>query len=274
MPPTPAVISVAPTGARRTRSDHPALPVTPSELAAEAAASAAAGARVLHLHVRDAHEAHTLDAERYRRAIAAVRRAVGDRLIIQVTTEAVGRYAPEAQMAVVRDLRPEAASLAVRELVPDGTRELEAAKFFAWAQGAGIALQFIVYSAGDVMRLVDLAGRGVVPVERPHALFVLGRYVDGQRATPRELLPFLERWPRAWPWTACAFGPDEAACLAAALAIGGHVRVGFENNLLRPDGAPAVSNAAQVAHVRALVADAGRPLASPAEARTIYGLTV
>lgn len=269
MTPSPAVISVAPTGARRTKSDHPALPVTAGEIAHEAAACAAAGARMLHLHVRDAAGAHTLDAGAYREAIAGVRAAAADSLVIQVTTEAVGRYTPHEQMALVRDLRPEAVSVALRELVPHAAAEQEAGDFFGWAAASGIGLQHILYSADDAARLVNLAARRVVP-GAPHALFVLGRYVTGRRAAPGDLDPFLERWPAEWPWTVCAFGPDEAACLAAALARGGHVRVGFENNLLRPDGTPASSNAEQVWHVASLVSAASRTIATVADARQLY----
>jgi uncharacterized protein (DUF849 family) len=274
----PAIIAVAPTGARRTKLDHPALPVIAAEIAREAAACANEGAQVLHLHVRDAAGAHTLDADSYRGAIEAVRDATGDRLVIQVTTEAVERYSRQEQKAVVRALRPEAISVALRELIPDARAEEDAATFLAWAERAGIAVQYITYSAEEAIRLVHLAARGVVPScpsrKGPHALFVLGRYTTGQLADPAELPPFLEQWPTEWPWTVCAFGPAEAACLTSALALGGHVRVGFENNLVRPDGSLAASNAEQVAHVQGLVTAAGRPLATMAEARDIYGTRI
>ncbi|HSK39616.1 MAG TPA: 3-keto-5-aminohexanoate cleavage protein, partial [Arenibaculum sp.] len=112
-------IMVAPNGARRTRADHPALPMTAGELAAAAAACLDAGASMMHVHVRDRAGRHVLDAGLYRDAFAAIRAEVGDRLVLQATTEAVGRYAPAEQMALVEDLRPEAVSMAVRELIPD-----------------------------------------------------------------------------------------------------------------------------------------------------------
>jgi uncharacterized protein (DUF849 family) len=86
------VVMSAPNGARRGKADHPALPITPSELAEEAMALVSAGVSVLHLHVRDAAGAHTLDADAYRAAIEAIRARVGDALVLQVTTEAVGRF--------------------------------------------------------------------------------------------------------------------------------------------------------------------------------------
>ena len=78
---------------------------------------------MIHAHVRDRDGRHLLDAEAYRAAIAAIRAAVGDRLVIQITSEALGIYQPAEQMDVVREVRPEAVSLALRELLPDESHE-------------------------------------------------------------------------------------------------------------------------------------------------------
>ena len=264
------VICAAPTGARRGKADHPAIPITPDEIARVAASCAAAGAQALHLHVRADDDSHSLDPDRYRAAIAAVRAEAGDAMIVQVTTEAVERFTRQEQMAAMRALVPEAMSMAVRELIPDDASEPEAAAFLAWALTERIGLQFIVYTPDDAERLKELVRRGVVP-DTPHALFVLGRYTPGQRSEPRDLHPFLVTWPTAWPWTVCAFGPLEAQCLAEAIELGGHVRVGFENNLYRPDGTLADDNAEQVAAMRRIVERSGRPLASVTDARRLYG---
>ena len=267
----PAVICVAPNGERRTPADHSALPVTTAQIALEAAACAEAGASVIHLHVRDDAGCHSLDAQRYRAAIAAIRQAVGERLLVQVTTEAVGMYSPPQQMALLRELRPEATSVALCELIPDDTRLQEASRFFAWARSAGICLQFIVYEPAEARRLQALVQRGVLPQRTPATLFVLGRYSAGQQSEPLDLLDFLREWPQGWPWAVCAFGAREAHCMAAAIGLGGHARVGFENNLLRPDGQPVADNAESVANARALVACSGRPLSDAAQARLVYG---
>lgn len=264
----PLIIAVAPNGARRTRADHPGIPVTAAETAAVAAECAEAGACLLHLHVRDADQGHILDADAYKDAIAAVRAEVGERMILQITTEAVGRYQPEEQMAVVRAVRPEAVSVAVRELIPDPGHETAAAAFLAELAGAGVLVQPIVYSAAEVVRLRSLIARGVVPDDRPaFPLFVLGRYSAGQVSAPRDLLPFIAAWGDAGPWAMCAFGPREAACCALAASLGGHVRVGFENNLWRPDGGVAARNADLVAFAAQAGAVCGRPPASAEAAR-------
>src|ERR671917_2716010 len=108
----PLIITVAPNGARRGKADHLAIPLTPAEIGVEAARCQEAGAAMIHLHVRDAEGRHSLDPDLYRAAIAAVRREAGSDLIVQVTTEAVGLYAPEEQIAAMRALEPEAFSAA------------------------------------------------------------------------------------------------------------------------------------------------------------------
>jgi uncharacterized protein (DUF849 family) len=265
----PLIVAVAPNGARRGHADHPKLPITPAELADCAADCLAAGAAMIHLHVRDADGGHTLDPDAYRAAIDAIRDKVGERLVIQATTEAVGRYAPDEQMAAVRALRPEAVSLAPRELVPDAAREAAATEFFHWLHGEGILAQYILYSEQDVARLDDLIARGVMPGGPRFVLFVLGRYTPGQRSQPVDLLPFLTANRAGHRWAICAFGPREAACAVTAAGLGGHARVGFENNLLLPDGAIAPDNAALVANVARAAALLGRPLADAATARRL-----
>jgi uncharacterized protein (DUF849 family) len=105
---TPLVVTVAPTGARLTKADHAGLPLSPAEIAAAAERCCAAGATVQHLHVRDADGRHSLDPALYRAAIEAVRATLGERMVIQVTTETAGRYSALDQMTVVRQLHPEA----------------------------------------------------------------------------------------------------------------------------------------------------------------------
>ncbi|MCO5400959.1 3-keto-5-aminohexanoate cleavage protein [Ralstonia soli] len=273
----PIAIAVAPNGARKTHVDHPALPITPDELAACARQCVDAGAAMLHLHVRRPDGTHSLEPDDYRPAIAAVQQAVGDALVIQITTEAVGIYTPAQQMASVRTLQPEAISAALRELVPDAAHEAEAARFFAELAAARTAIQYILYSADDVVRYRDLRARGVLP-DTPHwVLFVLGRYSAGQRSDPSDLLPFLQAWADGGeltanvPWAMCAFGPREAECALTAALLGGHARLGFENNMALPDGTTAPDNAALVTNLRRHLDALHLPLASAAELRSWFG---
>lgn len=243
----PLILAVAPTGARKTRVDHPGVPISSEESARTAAACRDAGAAMIHLHVRDAEDRHSLDADLYKEAIAAVRRETGGGMIIQMTTEAVGIYRPEEQMAAVRAVRPEAVSMAVRELCPDDGTVGDFGAFLSWLKSERISPQFILYSPEDCDRFAALRRRGVVPYDRPFVLFVLGRYTQGQRSVPADLLPFLQAdGEMALDWAICAFGPREGACALTAAALGGHARVGFENNIYLADGSVAPDNAALV----------------------------
>lgn len=240
-------IMLAPNGARRTKADHPALPVTISETVEAARAAFAEGAGALHGHVRDAEGRHSLDPGRYRELIAEMARVVPD-MPVQITTEAGGRYTPRDQRALVRELRPEGVSVALSEMWPADGPDPEASRFYHWAAEAGIAVQHILYTPGDVTRLAHLAASGAVPVPL-QLLYVLGRYQPPTPARPDMLTGFLAA-ARALPvspdWAVCAFGESEIACLVAAAALGGKARIGFENNLTGRDGRPAHDNAERV----------------------------
>lgn len=261
---------VAPNGARRTKVDHPALPITVAEIAEAAAGAAATGAAAIHMHVRDASGAHTLDAGLYREATEAVRIRVGGDFVIQITTEAVGQFTPAEQMSCVRAVRPEAVSLALREIIPDKSGERDAADFFVWMAEQSISPQFILYAPAEVTALLDLFERGVIPFSHPFLLFVLGRYTADQQSTPEDLDPFAAALEgRDLPWAMCAFGKREAECALHAARLGGHVRIGFENNLVLPDGTIAPSNAALVAATVKLIERAGFEPMTPAAARAM-----
>lgn len=271
---SPLILTVAPNGARKGKEDHPALPITPEELAETAAACQTAGAAMIHCHVRDAEGAHSLDPGRYREAFAAIRAAVGEAMILQATSEAAGRYGPAEQRAAMRALAPEALSLAIRELLPDGDAEAreEGVRFLAETAERGALIQYILYDAADVARFRALQGAGAIPEAAPQVLFVLGRYAAGQRSTPAALPPFLEAADGAaiGGWSVCAFGPLEAACGLTAAGLGGHVRIGFENNSLMADGRPARDNAALVTQSAGALALMGRRPGAAAEARALW----
>jgi 3-keto-5-aminohexanoate cleavage enzyme len=258
---------------RWTKADHPDLPITPAEIAPEAARCAEAGASVLHVHVRADDGRHSLDPDLYRAAIDAVRAVLGARIVIQITTEALGRYGPAEQMRVVRELCPEAVSLALAELIPDDAAAEDAAGFLASLKRERIAPQYILYSPQEVARFHELRDRGVIPQRRPFALLVLGRYAGQIEARPEDMLPYLAAHDFDCPWALCAFGRRESACVLTAAGLGGHVRVGFENNLWLADGRLAASNAELVEQVAAGAGLLGREIADVATTRAFLAET-
>jgi uncharacterized protein (DUF849 family) len=237
-------VAVAPNGGRKTKADHGALPLTADELARTAAECLERGASMIHLHVRDANGGHCLDPDAYRAVIARICEEVGDRLVIQITSESLGCFTPSEQRAAVLEANPEAVSLALRELVPEKADERGFGLFLAKLKQMRIWPQFILYTPEEAERLGAMRTQGLIPFDRLAVLYVLGRFTLTRTAAPGDLIPFLAPdMPRFSPWSVCAFGRHEAACVTAGALLGGHARVGFENNLALPDGVRAVSNA-------------------------------
>lgn len=264
-------IAVAPNGGRRVKADHPAIPLNARELAATAAECLAAGAAMIHLHVRDREGRHLLDAGAYRGAIAAIQAEVGDRLVVQISTEALGIYEPDQQIAVVKATKPEAASLALREFLRSSDDEPRLADFLAWLHRERVLPQIILYEPAEAVRLAALQRRGLVPWHDVPVLYVLGRYTAAQTSEPADLLPFLAPdMPRFRHWSLCAFGRHEAACVVAGALLGGHVRVGFENNLWKPHGALAANNAELVRLTADILHAAGRHHISAQQLRDLW----
>jgi 3-keto-5-aminohexanoate cleavage enzyme len=266
---SPLLIAVAPNGARRGKKDHLALPLTAVELARCAVDCAAAGAAMLHLHVRNHGGRHSLAPQFYRQALREVRAAVGERLLLQVTSEAAGRYRTTEQMALMRRLAPSCLSCGLREFVAGPETYGRAASFFRDLQESGSLLQIILYSPEEVRWYEELCRAGVLPDKCHFLLFVLGRYGEGNhQAAP--LGHYLAALERPSPWMACAFGLAEHRMVEEAARLGGHVRVGFENNLHLADGRLAPDNSALVAAAAASARDQGRTLADPHLASTLF----
>ncbi len=246
-------IMVAPNGARKTKVDHPALPLTRDEIVACARDCFAAGADGLHLHIRDAAGGHFLDVGTYRDVLGAVKAAVPD-MAVQITTEAVGVYAPDVQRAVALGSGASLVSVSIAEMCRDG--EAAARRFYQEAAARGIAIQHILYDSADAVLLARVLPAAMLRDPALQLLFVLGRYSDGQVSRPDELTPFLD-WLNVEElspdWALCAFGPQETDCLVAAYQAGGKCRIGFENSLYMADGSIAPDNAARVAELVARI---------------------
>jgi len=248
----PAII-VAPNGARKTRLEHPTLPVTIEQIVQDVKACRDAGAAMVHLHARDKNGQHSLEIDDNLATLTAVKAAVGDSIIVQLTTEAVGQYQPQQQMQLIRETMPEAASFALKELVPDDSYLSDAERFFHWVAESNIIAQYILYSAQDIQRYFSLIKLGILPNKNHHLLLVLGRYHKQLRSTPRDLIPLLSErlLTNDRSWAVCAFGPEEQQCLISAMLMGGDIRVGFENNHFNNRGEIAKNNAQQILDIKA-----------------------
>ncbi|SDC90340.1 3-keto-5-aminohexanoate cleavage protein [Ruegeria marina] len=243
---TVPMIMVAPNGARRGKADHARLPLTLDETIGEALACYNAGAASLHLHVRDDAGRHSLDTGRYREALTELAR-VAPGMAVQITTEAAGLYSPAQQFDCLHRLRPDWASVALREIARD---PLIAARLYARAADQGTRIQHIVYDRADLEILLRGRADGSIPLHQDEVICVLGAYDPPRAGAPGDLEALRPRIA-GLRLAVCAFGPAEQDCLLSAARHGAEIlRVGFENNLLSPDGSLWPNNAAAVASLR------------------------
>ena len=266
-----AIIMAAPNGARKTARDHPNVPVSIEATVAEAAACHTAGASILHAHVRGGNEEHVLDAGLYRELLAEMARQVPG-MLVQITSEAVGRYSPEEQIAVVREVQPQMVSMGLREITRLFTDTRTARNFFSWCDDHDIHLQHILFSAEELTHFLDYQKRGIVPESQRCLMLVLGRYSANQESSPADLNPFLAHDLSGFDWFTCAFGKREQDCALRAIESGGNARVGFENNLYLPDGSLADSSAALVQCLVERLQAEGIEIADGATARQRLGV--
>ncbi len=264
------VIAAAPNGARLQKSDHPGVPLTKSEIVECCAACVDCGATLLHVHVRDADGRHLLDAGEARHLEAAIIAAVGRSAVVQTTTESFGTYSAREQINFLKSARPEAASVAWRELSRPEVTMSDCAELLTWCNTERVGIQYILYDLADIQSFQRAMKRGVIPESRPNILLVVGRYQSVVPADARALMTFL---PLGFPvssWMICAFGAAGYEVLHSAALLHGHVRIGFENGTILPDGRTAPDNAALVRSMREAVEYLGLRGASAEECRAVF----
>lgn len=245
-------LMVAPNGARKQKSDHPSVPLTIPEISQTALDCYDAGADCLHLHVRFADGTHSLDPVLYKEAMQAVTDRVPS-MPIQITTESAGIFDVQTQFKCLQSVVPNAASISVREIARDATL---APKIYGFCDEANTAVQHILYNPNDIALLKEWYTSGTVPKHMNSVIFVLGQYQPMILAQPQDLQAFLDASnDMNLDWAICAFGQNELACAAEALKQGGNIRIGFENNILLPDGSPAKDNAQTVALAATIIKD-------------------
>lgn len=252
-------IIVAPNGARRGKEDHQQLPMTIDEMAVCLTQCHQAGAAMAHMHVRDGQGKHSLDVGLNKEWLVETRARFDSDMVIQLTTEAVGLYQPEEQIALVRGTEPEAVSLALRELRPNAAFEKDASRFFYELNERRIYVQYILYDAADLSLYFQMVNDKTLPNSGHHLLLVLGKYKKDMLSAPTDLLEFdIKRiTSEGISWATCAFGEHEHQCLSAAMSLGGDVRVGFENNLMNLRGQCADNNAELVQQIAVMSQNMG-----------------
>ncbi len=267
---TSTLITVAPTGAETAKDQAPALPVTLDELVAAARACEAAGAALVHVHIRDDDARPTLDLGRLRETVAALREATT--MVVQLSTGGAVTDPFEHRLRVL-DAEPDSCSLTCGTV--NFGDEVFAnpwpfmAELYQRAQAMEVVPEFELFDLGHVAsmhRLLDTYGApygGQV-----HADLVMG-VPGGMPGTAAALVAAVQALPAGCSWSATGIGRTSLPVALAALSAGGHLRVGMEDTLTFARGRPVTGNEELVARAADLARLAQRPPMSPDEARTM-----
>ena len=266
----PLIITVAPVGAEVMPEQTPYLPVTPQQLGETARAIREAGASVVHVHCRNDDGSNTHDVERFRAAYEAIR-AASD-LIVQFSTGGAIGMTPEERSAPLV-LRPEMATLTCGT-VNFGDDVFE--NSFPIMRGIaakldefGVTPELEIFDLGHLSNAKRLAAEGAIRLPA-HVDFVLG-VPGGLDASVENLIECVRALPPGCTWSVAGIGRMQLPLATVAVAMGGHVRVGLEDNLYYSKGRLA-RNEELVARVVRIAGELGRPVATPDEARRILKL--
>ena len=267
------IITAAICGAEVTKEQNPAVPYTVEEIVREAKSAVDAGAAIVHLHVREDDGTPTQSKARFKECIDAILKECPDVILIPSTGGAVGMSAEERLQPT--ELFPEMATLDCGTCnfgddVFENTMPIMRA-FGKRMLENNIKPEYECFEMGHLDTILNMAKKGQVPGAPMQFNFVLG--VPGcTPATVQNLCWLVNAIPAGSTWTATGIGRHAFTLAAAAIAMGGNVRVGFEDNLYLEKGVLAKSNGELVAKVARIAKEMGREIATPAEAREILGL--
>jgi 3-keto-5-aminohexanoate cleavage enzyme len=266
----PLIITCAPVGAEVTPDQTPHLPYTPDKLASTAKAVREAGGSIVHVHCRTDSGENTHDVERFRQAYDAIRSATD--IIVQFSTGGAIGMTPQERASVLQ-LRPEMATLTCGT-VNFGDDVFENSfpimrSLLAKMNEFGVRPELEIFDKGHLANARRLAKEGLMNFPQ-HVDFVLG--VPGAlEATVQNLCDLVDDLPAGCTWSVAGIGRQQLPMALAAIAMGGHVRVGLEDNLYYSKGRLA-RNEELVARISRIAEEAGRAVATPDEARAILGL--
>jgi len=262
------LLAVAPNGARKTKADHPKIPLNSIEIAQTANDCLTVGASMMHLHVRNSEDnSHSLSVELYADAIEAINDKCKQEMFVQVTSEAVGIYSPEEQFEMIHALKPTAVSIGLREI--KSLDESIIHEHFVQMREANVHPQIILYNEYDLENYHDWLRRKVLPGNAYPILLVIGKPTPEGSFENSYLTETNVENLQASSWMICAFGENEFAAAKLAASLGGHIRIGFENNSVLADGSDAEDNAALINQIAQHLKDNNLQSANLAQANEI-----
>lgn len=275
------IISVAVTGAWPTRKDNPTLPVTPQEIADDVYECWKAGAAVAHIHVRNDDGTPSTEFERYKETIEKIREKKDCDICINITSSGGTLGAgsddedDEARIKPIRELLPEMCSYdcgtlnwQYNTIFENHPRFLE--KLGLETQKLNIKPEIEIFDPSMIYAAEYYMKKGILKAPC-HFQLILGA-AGGVKATIEDLVMLKNRLPEGSTWAASGIGRGHVPIMMATIAMGGHLRVGLEDNVFYSKGVPAKGNVQLVSRAKRLLEEAGYEAATPDEAREILVL--
>lgn len=270
------VITAAITGSWPTREQNPNLSITPEEIAADVYECWKAGAAIAHIHVRNDDGTPSTDFMKYKETIERIRAYKDWDICINITSSGSVGFGDEERIYPLQKLLPEMASYDAgtlnwqhRTIFENHPRFLE--KLGHALIESNIKPEIEIFDAGMIYNAIYYMKKGVLKAPC-HFQIVLG--CPGGMTNTVENLVFLKSLiPDGSTWAACGIGAGHMPIMMAGIAMGAHIRVGMEDNVMWQKGVPAESNAQFVKRAKELLEMNGLEAATPEEARKIYGLT-
>jgi 3-keto-5-aminohexanoate cleavage enzyme len=280
----PVVITCSISGSLANRDQCPAIPYTPEEYAAEARRIVDEGGTMIHIHARRPDGTPSYEVEDFKAISDAIRGECGDDVIVNFSTGAMG-VSIEKRIEYLRACLPEVAALNMGSMnyakYSKRRKDFvfkavfanpfdEIIEFLSVMKELGIKPEHECFDLGHVGSVYPLMDMGVLDPPL-HIDCVMG-VVGGVRPTARNLAAMAAEVPDGSHWGVIGISREQWMLVAAALTLGGSIRVGLEDNFYLPDGEMARSNGDLIAKARQMCEDAGRRPATVDEARQLLGV--
>ena len=272
------IITIAPTGAWPKKENNPAVPMTPEEIAEDVYACWKAGAAVAHLHMRDDEGNGTMDKEKFKKTVELIRAHKDCDIVLNMTTSGDLHATDETRQAHLREIKPEMASYDCGSMnwlnsglflnTPAFLEELGATM-----QEYNVKPEIEAFDPGMIANAAYYVKKGVLKTPL-HFQFCMG-CANGIPGSVKNLVFMKETMDQLCPgstWSCFGVGHSAMEIMYAAIAMGGHIRVGMEDNVMFAKGQLAESNVQFVERAKNAIELFGRQAATPDEARQILGL--
>ncbi len=275
MPKSKTIITVAPTGAWPTKEHNPNIPMTPSEIAKDVYECWKAGAAICHLHMRDDEGKGTMSKDKFVETVNLIKEYKDCDILINLTTSGDLNATDETRQEHLKALKPELASYDCgsmnwmhSSLFINHPKFLE--ELGMTMQENNVKPEIEIFDAGMIYNSFHYLKKGVLKAPC-HYQLVLGA-AGGTAATVENMLYLKSLLPEGCTWGALGIGKGHVPIMLAAVATGGHLRVGMEDNVMFGPGELAKSNAQMVKRAADIVKIAGNDVATPTEAKQILSI--